>query len=142
MTALAANKTDNRAEGKVVEFRVDAGKHIYEGALVNLEAPDTAAVAKPASDAAGEKFVGTALEEVDNTDGGDGDLKVRVRIDSHLVKVVSAGLNDDDVGVDMYISDDQTVAKVGVTTNDIYAGRVVIVESATSCWIKTPGFHA
>ncbi len=126
MAALAANRSSSRKEGRELPFLVAAGVHIFENALVSL----SGGYAIPAADTASTKFVGTAKNECDNTNGADGDLTVTVRVQG--VEQVDGSFAATDVGKTGLIVDDHTV-QTAATTNNIKAGLIVeVVDSATA----------
>lgn len=127
MTALAADKKTEYREGVELEFLVKTSSQIYAGALVMVDADG---LLIPGADTASCVFAGLALENV----LGDGAKKCRVRVQG-AVKVVTSGLTQAAVGEKAYLVDDQTVALVATTTNDILCGRIVKFDSATSVWV-------
>jgi len=122
MAALTADKvTKNKHLGRSISLRVAASTTIYKGAMVRL---DATGFAIPADDAAGgSDVIGIADENVDNSSGSDGDLRVRV------YKGVFGLVNNGNVvqattGVTVYSVDDQTVGLAADTTNDHAVGKV------------------
>ena len=72
--ALSANReVDRYVDQELRSYPVAGSTHIYKGAFVTL---DASGYAQPLS--AGNRFVGLAYEEADNSGGADGDLRVRV----------------------------------------------------------------
>lgn len=121
MTALTANFDAERKDGVLVCYKVAAATKIYKGAMVAVNADGYAV---PAADAAGLKFVGYAYEPADNSAGAAGDAVLRVWKDgSFLAAKSDAGQSD--IGNDVYIVDDNTVA--ASTTYGVLAGTVVEV---------------
>lgn len=109
MATLAANQK------RVYEFSDDGGPAlndipvvasdiIYEGAAVG-ESSSTGN-ARPLS--GGDAFLGFAVAKADNAAGSIGDVTVRVR-QRGVVKLTVTGVTaDDDLGVAVYASDDNT----------------------------------
>jgi hypothetical protein len=127
MTALAKDKKTEYREGIELEFLVKTNSQIYAGALVML---DSNGLLTPGADTASCIFAGLAMENV----LGDGTKRCRVR-STGAVKVVTSGLSQAAVGSKAYLVDDQTVALVTTTTNDVLCGRIVKFVSATSVWV-------
>ena len=134
MVAMVANDPNRRGDGKIETFPVEAGAHIFDGAIVAIVNPDTDGYLTPAADTLNQQVVGVAVEEADNTGGADGDEEVRVRIDGAIVLCVGAGFDVHDVGVQVYATDDQTVTKV--VGSAVFVGKIAKFVSATSVWVK------
>ncbi len=134
MTAMTANNPNNRSEGVIQEFPMIAADIIYEGALVSIDDPDTDGGALPAGDVAGQHFAGVCTHEADNVSGSAGDEVVRVDISGAAVVLAGTGFDANDIGVEVFASDDQTVAKS--TTNSIPVGKIIEYISATSVRVK------
>jgi hypothetical protein len=130
MVALTQDRNTASREGLSYSLGVAASEKIYAGSMVAL---DSDGYAVPASDTAGLKVVGRAEEQVDNSSGSDGDVSVLVR--EGVFKFAGSGLDEADVGKPCLVSDDQTVS-VSATTNNICAGIVEQVDSATEAWVR------
>ncbi len=127
MSALTKDRnTIFKHRGPVVPFKVNGGSKIYAGALV---AVDAQGYLLPASDTAGLKVVGIADEQVDNTDGADGDVSCLVVTEAIAHFKNDGNVAQANVGGDCTVSDDQTVSVAATTVNDIVAGKVVSIES-------------
>lgn len=122
MAALTADRnTKSKHMGRSISLRVAASTEIFKGAQVRLNATGFAI---PGDDAAGGSDIqGVAEEHVDNSNGADGDLRVRVRKGTFLFanngNVVQAT-----VGQSVTCVDDQTVGLAADTTNDHTVGTV------------------
>jgi len=117
--ALAANRELNRYVDNVLRaFPVKAGAHIYKGAFVGRDAASGYARALEA----GDPFEGVAYEEIDNTGGADGDVRVRVDTISD-VNVPLAGAAITDRGATVYASDDETATLT--STGNSALGKLV-----------------
>lgn len=125
MTALGADRKTSYREGIEVEYKAAVSAKIYAGSLVCLNASGYAA---PGADTASFKFVGVAMEHVDNSDGQNGDVTVRVRRKG-VFRFAASGMAITDIGAAVMVADDQTVAKD--TTNDIACGKIAEFISAT-----------
>ena len=122
MAALTKDRnTPNKELGRSISLRVAAATQIFGGSQVAL---DDAGFAIPATDVAtGSKVIGVADEEVDNSGGAAGDLRVLVR------KGVFGFVNDTnvvqaDIGEDAMVVDDQTVTNAATATNDKVVGTI------------------
>jgi hypothetical protein len=128
MAALTADRAVTMEVGSVRSYPVAASSTIYAGAIVCV---DNNGYAVPGSDSANLKFVGIAREKADNGSGSAGDISVEVDcIHGSAWRFAATGLAQaDGDGTQVYVSDDQTVAKS--TTNSVKIGRLAYFESAT-----------
>ena len=108
---------------------------IYKGSLVGVDATGYAIVM---ADTAGIRFAGVAIDGVDNSSGSSGDLNVTVD-NLKVQKITCSGATQAWVGAMMYAVDDDTVALIATTTNDIIVGVCVGYISATQVWVYTNG---
>jgi len=132
MTVLAADRNTARREGDFYEFPVLATAKIFGGGMVGVDANGWA---QSAADIAGLKLVGLAEAYVDNSGGANGAKMVKVR--RGVFKLAANGLTDADIGKPVFVVDDQTV-QLAATANDVHAGILVQVESATEAWVALP----
>lgn len=134
MTALTANRDTPQREGASYEFPVAAGSKIYTGAIVCLNSSN---LAVKGATATGLKAVGRAEALADNTNGGNGDIAVKVRRGVFRFANSSSGdlIALADVGADCYIVDDQTVAKTNGSSTRSVAGKVRDVD-ADGVWVE------
>lgn len=131
MPATASILTPERS-GKVVCLPLAAAVKIFQGTLVALNAAGNAV---PAADTAALRVIGRAEEEVDNSDGSAGDLKINVKRGVfRFANSGTAAVDADDKGKMAFVEDDATVAET--STNKIPAGRVIDVDSE-GVWIDT-----
>jgi len=126
MAALTEDRNTPYREGVELEYDVAASTKIFGGSLVCLNATGYAV---PGADTASFKFAGVAQEQVDNTGGADGDKKIRVR-KTGIHRFAASGMTIADIGKPAFVSDDQTVAKSGLT-NWVGCGRIDEFISAT-----------
>lgn len=131
MAALTQDRATPYREGIEIEFPVAAATRIYAGSLVCANAQGFAA---PAGDTAGLKFLGVALEQVDNSGGAAGAKTVRLRR-SGVFEFNAASITPAMVGDPMYVKDDNTFDDAGGCTNDIKAGVLVKYVTDTKGWI-------
>lgn len=132
MSALTTNRYTKYRDGLLSALPVKAATHIYKGSLVSV---DAGGYAVPGGDTAGHTFMGVSLEEADNTDGASGELSVRVQTSGVFSFAKAGSVNQAAVGSKMYIADDQTVAPVGTTTNDIPCGRLEALDGS-DVWVR------
>ncbi len=124
MTALSADKQVERYEGEIIALTVKAGTTIYKGSLVNV---DDTGYAVPAANAASVVFMGVAME------GGTAGQVIRVYRRGIFKFAIPATATVADVGQRVYVADSATVTKTA--GNGVYVGRIIQVDSATSCWV-------
>jgi hypothetical protein len=106
MTTLAADKPRDYQLGEIEEYPVIATDIIYEGAAVG---ENGSGYARPLN--AGDKFLGFAIEKVDNSTGLAGAKRVRVRTRGRVKLAVGSLAITDNDGVAVYASDDDTFVK-------------------------------
>jgi hypothetical protein len=128
MSALTRDRATPYREGIEIEYPVAANTKIYAGSLVCISA---AGYAVPAADTSGYRFAGVAMEQVDNSDGGQ---SVRLRR-AGVFEFDAVSITQDMVGVAMYAADDHTFDDAAGPTNDIKVGQLVKYVSATKGWI-------
>lgn len=102
MATLSSDAARDFFEGAFREYPVIASDIIYQGAAVG---DNGSGYARPLS--AGDKFLGFADYQSDNSDGSAGDKYVRVRRRG-AVKLDVSGAVITDVGIPVYASDDDT----------------------------------
>lgn len=134
MSALSADRNTVKRDGKNFEFPVKAATLIYAGAVVCINASGLA-IAGAAT--FGLKTVGIAKERADNTDGANGDI--RVKVERGVYRLANSASTDAialaDVGRRCYLVDDQTVAKTDNLGARPVAGIVEDVDSA-GVWVR------
>jgi hypothetical protein len=131
MTALTKDRATSYREGIEMDYPVATNTKIYAGSLVCVNGNGFAV---PGADTAGHKFMGVALEQVDNNPGADGAKSLRVRR-SGVFEFDAASITQAMVGDPMYAVDDHTFDDAGGPTNDIKVGILVKYVSATRGWI-------
>lgn len=132
--ALSGNALIERevnTESKV--FPVAAGEHIYRGALVGR---DPAGFLK--SFVPGDRFVGVAYEECDNSSGDAGAAYCRVFVEGDF-QFTLTGAALADLGKPAYATADDALALTGHA--DAYVGRIVSRPAANTVVfrLKAPG---
>jgi hypothetical protein len=131
MAALTKDRATPYRDGIEIDFPVAANIKIYAGSLV---CSNTSGYAVPAADTIGLKFLGVALEQVDNTGGANGAKKVRVRR-AGAFEFDAASITQTMVGTSMYVVDDHTIDDAAGPVNDIRVGILVKYVSDTKGWI-------
>jgi hypothetical protein len=123
-------------EGRSISRAMLGGVIIYNGALVVL---DSSGWAKPGVTATGLIAAGVADQQIDNTDGGNGDLSVVVKRGiSRLLNSADADLiTQAEIGDACYIVDDETVAKTSGGNTRSVAGEIVDVDD-NGVWVDIP----
>lgn len=132
--ALTTDRLIKRREGIQFSDPVAAATKIYAGSLVCLNASGDAV---PGSTATTLIARGVAEEQVDNTGGLAGDLRVETRSGVFNFKNSAStdAITRAEIGDNCYIVDDATVAKTDGTTTRSVAGKVVDVDS-DGVWVR------
>lgn len=131
MTACNADRNTTYRDGLELEFPVKAATRIYGGVMV---AVDGTGYALPAANAAGHKLVGIAMEQIDNTTGANGTVKIRVRT-AGVFEFDALSISQANVGGEMYVVDDQTFDDVD-PGQGIKCGKLAKYVSPSKGWIK------
>ena len=131
MTALTANAKREWRPADTVRVEVQAGAHVRQGSLVEVDADGRVA---PATKAAGKTYFGWALSEGDNTAGAAGDVNIVVRRRG-AVRLRGKPGESIDVGDLAYVEDDDTVS---ITSGgNTRLGRVVdTVTGSTDVFVE------
>lgn len=113
---------------------VKAATKIFAGTLVCVNTANGFAV--PGADAANNKVVGIADEQVDNTAGADGALRIKVATGMARLKI-AAGITQATVGQICYVTDDTSV-QAAAPANNTKAGVVLEIDpdDATYCYVR------
>lgn len=134
MAALTGDRNTPERAGIDIVLPVAASTQIFAGALVALNA---SGFAIGGATAVGLKAIGRAEQNVDNSDGANGDLTIRVK--RGIFRYANSAGGDEiaaaNIGAACYIVDDQTVAKTSDTGARSRAGRIVDVESL-GVWVE------
>jgi hypothetical protein len=130
--ALAKEKTTKELNGdsvvpKIYDLLVKGSVKIFSGALVALNG----GYAAPGATATGRIAAGVAQKTVDNTSGADGAVRVRVLAGAFKFKNSTSTdlIGITEMGKDVFIVDDETVAKTDATGTRSRAGKVVRVDT-------------
>ena len=138
MTLTDNREVDHYIDQELRSYPLGAGEHIYKGAFVGRP---SAGYVRPL--AAGDPFVGIAFEEMDNGDGADGGLSVRVYTLGDF-GLPLAGAGPADVGRPVFASADDTLtisaagnSMVGVVQDVPAAGEIILRIDPAAVRIKT-----
>lgn len=118
MTALAKDIQNTYEIGDINEFPLLASTKVYLGAAVGMAAAATGARPLVATD----KFLGFAIDSVDNTGGAAGAKNVRVKTVGMIVATVVGLAATTAVGTSVYMSDDNTYTLTA--TSNTLVGKV------------------
>ncbi|MER9017360.1 hypothetical protein [Mesorhizobium sp. M0898] len=131
MTNLSADRNTQRRERGSKSVPMAAAK-IFAGSIVCRNA--TGYATKGAADTT-LHAIGRAAEQVDNSAGAPGDL--RIRVDEGIFRWANSGGGDligiSSIGHRCFIADDQTVAKTSGAGTRAAAGIVVDVDAVGVC---------
>lgn len=132
--ALTKDKKGAYSVAKQLGFKVAGGAKLFANALV---CADVDGFAVPMG-AAATKFLGVNVQQVDNTNGQDGDMVAEVRRHgAHLFKC--AAFTQAMVGKPAFATDDETVIDASAAGR-MPIGQIVEVLSATACVVDiVPG---
>lgn len=134
MVALAKDRNTPLREGTIYRHPVGADAVIFAGALVCLNATGWAVKGAVATTLIA---VGRAEEHVDNDGGANGAKSVDVR--SGTFRFENSASADEigrtEIGKDVYIVDDQTVAKTNGSSTRSVAGKCVDVDDQ-GVWVR------
>ena len=125
MTALSANYEDKRQDGEIISVKVKANAVIYKGALL---VDKGTGYAEPGSGVAAYTFLGVAVENATGT-ADDGGVSVRV-YKTGTFQYTKASAVQSDLGVEMFLHDDQTVGTSSTNTGSC-GTCVEIVDGST-----------
>lgn len=125
--SLSAAKLQKFEDGFEKAFPVAASATIYAGGMTML----SAGYANPGDDTASARFVGIALQTVDNSSGANGAKNVVCRMrEAFRAKATGAAVATW-LGQKVYLKDDDEVQLAADATNDVLAGICIEVVSAT-----------
>ena len=135
MVALAADRNTPLQTGGIEEHPVKGAAKIFGGGLVCL---DATGLAIPGATAVGLVARGRAEEHVDNSDGADSAVRVRVRQGRFrwANSAAADAITRAEIGDPAYIVDDQTVAKTNGGNTRSAAGTIRDVD-AQGVWVET-----
>lgn len=126
MTALSAAYEAERKDGEMVSVPVKAAAVIYKGGLV---VDKGTGYAEAGDDGSGYTFLGVAVEGATGNASTDGLVSVRVYKTGSYKYTLAGGASQTNLGVIVYVSDDQTVGTT--STNSIACGYVAEVIDST-----------
>ncbi len=133
MGALSADRETASKDERVKSFPTAIATAIYKGSLVML---NSGGYLIPGADTSGCKSAGVAREKVAVAESvANGTKWLKVDRKGVYLFAFFGTATQAQVGNLMYIYDDQTVAAVGSTTNDIVCGKMVEYVSASAVWV-------
>jgi hypothetical protein len=138
--ALSSNTPHKRGTGIYNELPVKASAHIYFGSMVGYDE----ATGYFRALTAGDPFYGHAETEADNSSGANAALDVPVMRDPYPVQVTLTGVSVEDMGRDVYASDDATTTfdPAGTSGANSYVGKVIrYVTTNTAVILAIPASH-
>lgn len=130
--ALSADRGTPERAGDVYEFTPNSGAVIYRGALVALNA---GGFLVPGSTSTTLKAVGRAETGTADINAPTGRVKVRRGVFRFKNSASSDAITDADWGANVYIVDDETVAKTNGSTTRSVAGICRGVD-ADGVWVE------
>lgn len=131
--------------GPIKDLLMNAGAGtIYPGDIVMCLAAGTAyagAVDDNDPETTGATVFGVALEEKTYAAATD---KIRCDIGGAMVKVTytSGSLTQANVGDEVFVDGAQAVDATGGVIDQVKAGRIIEIVSATVCWVQLEPFNA
>lgn len=133
MVALIADRNTPRSDGELIDIPVKAAATIWAGSIVCINA---AGLAVPGATATTLTAVGRAERRVTNS-GADGSVTVPVRRGAFRFANSAAGdaVTLADYGKQVFVVDDQTVAKTNGTNTRSVAGICRGVD-AQGVWVE------
>lgn len=132
MTVLAEDKQIEYREGVELEFEMAASEKVFGGALACVNANG---YCLECSDTADLIFQGWATEQVDNSDGSDGDLTIVLRRRGLVKVILDTAITIANVGDNVFLVDDQTVDLTANVTHNIFCGIIAGYIDTTHAWI-------
>jgi hypothetical protein len=134
MPALTADRPTPKRTGRNLSLPVAAATRIFAGAIVCV---NTSNLAVKGAVSTTLKAAGTAKEQVDNTNGAAGDLRIEVERGTFQFANSAAGdlIALQDIGSQCFIVDDNTVAKTNGSSTRSVAGIVRDVD-ASGVWVE------
>ncbi len=112
-----------------VDVDLQANAIVFQDGIVSKNGGGTG-FARAGTDAASEVFLGIAHHNANNTGGADGAVDVKLQL-IQVSEWDSQNLVQQDIWLDAFISDDQTVARAADAVNNVRCGKFVKIISAT-----------
>lgn len=139
---MAALTQDRNTPRKYVErylaedAKIAATTTVYNGALTAANANGELC---PAADVASITVLGVSQQKMVNSTGAAANVTPKAKVAAGCFKFKTTGGNAitaADVGKNCYVLDDQTVVRIGGTTNAIVAGVVDSMDPDGDVWVK------
>jgi hypothetical protein len=137
MAALTAGRLPKVLTDRTLRrFPVAAGVVCWEGGMVALSGVGAAAVAGPATLAAGLKIVGVADGTADNRLGVAGAISVDAALGPYLMNNDPADpVTIADINNAVYATDDNTVSKTSASGTKSQAGTLFNIDPSGGAWV-------
>lgn len=134
MAALTADRPTPKRTGRNLSLPVAAATKIFAGSIVCV---NTSNLAVKGATSTTLKAAGVAKEQVDNTNGAAGDLRIEVERGTFLFanSTSTDAIALQDIGSTCFIVDDQTVAKTNGSSTRSAAGVVRDVDTQ-GVWVE------
>lgn len=129
----------NRRESSIGTGLLAAAVKVLAGTIVNY---DSAKNVKGGSDTSGEVFAGISIAEVDNTAGAAGAKEVELWKNGVFRFKLHNGAVLGDIGTQVFVYDNDTVAKTGDVTNQVSVGYISDYIDATYVEVTISVFGA
>ncbi len=129
MTVLAENEPLKILGGDYLELPADATGHPYEGSMCSLRSDGYAGALT-----AGERFIGHAVQECDNSAGANAAKNVKLMRGIYRLEATLASVAITDVGKNVYASDDNTLTLT--QGQNTFVGRVADYVKANTAIIE------
>lgn len=130
MCALAADRNTTYREGLDLQIPVYQSVKIYAGSMVCV---NSSGYAVPAANASGNKFVGVAMGQADNSSGNSGDINVIVRTEG-VFEFAATSIGQANLLSDMYVVDDQTFDETD-PGHSVKCGKLLRYIGSTKGWL-------
>ena len=138
MPTLTKDIKSERKQGIVFALPAAANAHIFSGALVSVNA---AGYVAPASDTAGETFLGVSRRESNNTGGANGGLTSEGYLKG-IFHFAAPGITQADLAKEAWVVDDNSIG-IGIVAQPVNATGVVLHRTPLSAGgAKTLAFTA
>lgn len=140
MTTATEDIDTTRRTGNVRNLPVLAATKIFAGTIVEM---DSTGFVVPATKATGKVYIGVCRTQADNSLGLDGAILAEiVRGDFGFNNSAAADeINRDDIGLDCFLEDDNTVALTNGTATRSILGKIYDIDEDDKI-VVTVGTHA
>lgn len=137
MSAVTADRNTKMREGLIGEPPLAANA---KGHVGTLQMRNSSGYAVTGADTASCKFAGIVREAADNTGGADGAKTVKVYRTGEFKLPGSGTIARSDIGSEVEIKDNQTIALAAGTTNHVKCGKLIDIASDGELWFRIDGY--